>query len=168
MHLVPAVGLRVALVLLAAVLMSLPIPLLPAVPDVMIVIVAVTALTKGPWAGALIGLAGGWLIDVVPPGASPLGASALVYAAVGAGLGAARRYLAATPTAGLLPLIPWAVVALASALVLLVRLITAAAGVGAADLTQVGWAWLLTVVLTPLLLPPLVWLERWLAVRRWG
>ncbi|MGB5935265.1 MAG: hypothetical protein WBG76_05330, partial [Ornithinimicrobium sp.] len=65
-------------------------------------------------------------------------------------------------------LIPWAVVALASALVLRVRLITAAAGFGAADLTQVGWAWLLTVVLTPLLLPPLVWLERWLAVRRWG
>lgn len=168
MHRVPALGLRAALIVLAAVVMSLPIPIVPAVPDLMIVVVAVTALTKGPWAGALIGLAGGWLIDLVPPGASPMGGSAVVYAAVGAGLGALRRHLAATPSVSLLPLIPWAVVSLASAVVLLVRLISAAAGFGEADLAQMGWAWLLTICVTPLLLPPLVWVERWLAVRRWG
>ncbi|MGB5953528.1 MAG: hypothetical protein WBG57_13560 [Ornithinimicrobium sp.] len=168
MHRAPALGVRAGIVFLAALAMSLPIPLLPAMPDLMVIAVAVIALIKGPWVGAMVGLSGGWLIDLVPPGASPMGASALLYAALGAGVGAARRHLAATPTAGLLPLIPWAVVALASAVVLAVRATSAAAGFGDADLSAIGWTWLLTVALTPVLLPALVWLERMLAVRRWG
>ncbi|CAN5421107.1 hypothetical protein BH23ACT6_BH23ACT6_09280 [soil metagenome] len=168
MHLAPAFGWRAALVLLAAIVMSLPIPLLPAVPDLMVVVVGVVALTKGPWVGAVIGLGGGWLIDLVPPGASPMGGSALLYAAIGAGVGSVRRHLAATPSASLLPLIPWVVVALASGVVLLVRLTLAAAGFGEVEVSEMGWTWLLTIMLTPLLLPPLVWIERWLAVRRWG
>lgn len=168
MHLVPALAIRTTIVVFAALAMSLPVPLLPAMPDVMIVVVAVIALTKGPWLGVMIGLSGGWLIDLVPPGASPVGASALLYAALGASLGAARRHLAAPDSGGLLPLIPWAAVALAGAVVLSVRMTTAAAGFGEADLAAVGWTWLLTIVLTPLMMPPLVWLERWMTVRRWG
>lgn len=60
-------------------------------PDLVLVVVVGVALVSGPWAGALIGLLGGWLLDLAPPVADPLGVSALGYAAAGWLAGTARR-----------------------------------------------------------------------------
>lgn len=57
------------------------------VPDLVLVLVAASAVLRGPVHGALLGLAAGWVVDVVPPGGSPLGATALLYAAAGASAG---------------------------------------------------------------------------------
>jgi len=162
-----ALGLTVrgALLLLGALAMSVAPRSLPGPPDLVLVAVAGTALLRGPWAGAGMGLAGGWLLDVVPPGAEPMGASALTYAAVGALLGLSRRYVAASPV--VLPLAPLAAVALASLGVVMVRGVATAAGITEAGLVDLWWTWAATVLVAVLLLPPLTGLERWLAVRRW-
>ena len=57
------------------------------VPDLVIVVVAASAVLRGPGHGALLGIAAGWVVDIVPPGGSPLGATALLYAAAGAAAG---------------------------------------------------------------------------------
>ena len=51
------------------------------VPDLALVLVVGWALLRGPVAGAAVGLAAGWLLDVVPPGSTHLGVQALTYAA---------------------------------------------------------------------------------------
>src|SRR5690606_39125734 len=80
-----------AVLLLAAVLLPSALPPASQLPraDLVLVVVAAAALVHGPTTGLLTGLAGGWLLDLVPPGAEPLGAGALVYAAVGVLLGLA-------------------------------------------------------------------------------
>lgn len=60
-------------------------------PDLVLPVVVAGALLRGPTGGALLGLAGGWVVDLVPPGAPVLGTDALVYAAVGLLAGAGRR-----------------------------------------------------------------------------
>ena len=62
-----------------------------AAPDLVVLVVVGVALSAGSGPGALAGLAGGWLLDLAPPVASPLGLSALGYAAAGWMAGAARR-----------------------------------------------------------------------------
>jgi rod shape-determining protein MreD len=82
-----------ALTLLAAALLAVtagsrvPFP----TPDLVLVVVAAAALLAGPSRGGLIGLAAGWLVDLMPPGAAVLGTSALLYAAAGLVAGAGRR-----------------------------------------------------------------------------
>lgn len=145
-------------------------PLLPAVlpssPDLVLIVVAATALMRGPWAGAAMGLGGGWLIDLIPPGSGLLGATALAYLGVGALLGLTRRYVAMSPTT--LPVLPLAAVALASVLLLAGRGIVAAAGFGFFSFHQALWTWGLTMVAAVVLMGPLVAVDRALAVRRWG
>jgi rod shape-determining protein MreD len=156
---------RGLLLVVAALAMSLAPRWLPGPPDLVIIVVGAAALLRGPWAGAGMGLAGGWLLDLVPPGAEPLGGSALVYAGVGALLGMSRRYVVASPVA--LPVAPLLALALASLSVVTVRGVAAAAGFGDAAAVDLWWTWAGTVVLSVFLLSPLTRVERWLAVHRW-
>jgi len=162
----PALLVRATVLVVAALLMSLWPRWVPGPPDLVLVAIAGSALLRGPWVGTGMGLAGGWLVDLVPPGAEPLGATALVYAGVGALLGMSRPYVAASPVR--LPVAPLAAVAVASLSVVAVRGVAAAAGLGAAGLGELWWTWATTVLLSVVLLPPLTALERWLAVHRWA
>lgn len=161
MNRIPGVALR-ALLLLAAVLLPSAWPHGVPRADLVVLVVAAAALLHGPTTGLLVGLAGGWLLDLVPPGAEPLGASALSYAAAGALLGLARRYAATSP------LLPWLATAGAVAFVLAVRGVTAAAGVGRVVPSELLWSWLVTLVVSVIVLPVLLAAERWLAERRWA
>lgn len=145
-----------ALLLLAAVLLPSALPSSADVPraDLVLVVVAAVALVRGPTTGVLTGLAGGWLLDLVPPGAEPLGASALVYAGVGALLGLARRHVVVSPV------LPWLLTVAAAVLVLGVRATSAAAGFGRAGGGDLWWSWVATAVVAAVLVPALTALER--------
>lgn len=60
-------------------------------PDLVLIVIVGVALAAGSTAGAILGLAGGWLLDLAPPVAEVLGVSALAYAAAGWLAGTARR-----------------------------------------------------------------------------
>ncbi len=162
----PDIAVRAFLLLVAAMAMPLLPALLPSSPDLVLIVVAATALMRGPWAGAAMGLGGGWLIDLIPPGSTLLGATAVAYLGVGASLGLARRYVVTSPTT--LPVLPLAAVALASVLLLAGRGTIAAAGFGYFAVPQALWTWALTMVAAVVLIGPLVALDRALALRRWG
>jgi rod shape-determining protein MreD len=152
-----------AVLLLAAVLLPALTPgVVPARPDLVVLVVAAAALLHGPVTGALVGLAGGWLVDLAPPGTQVLGSAALVYAGAGALVGAARRYAAWSP---LVPLVATVVGAVA---VLAVRGTASAAGVGLAAPGDLLWTLLVTSVVAVVALPLLVALERWWTVRGWA
>ena len=55
----------------------------PVVPDLVLLPVVALALSRGWLAGALLGLAAGWVVDLVPPGGDPLGLTPLLYAVAG-------------------------------------------------------------------------------------
>lgn len=85
-------ALRGALLLVGAVLaVTLGARQLAPLPDLVLVVVASAALRAGPRAGLLTGLAGGWLLDLLPPGSAVLGTQALLYAVCGLAVGLARR-----------------------------------------------------------------------------
>ena len=161
MNRIPGVLTRTLLLVLAVLLPSAWPAGLPRA-DLVVLVVAAAGLMRGPTTGLLVGLAGGWLLDLVPPGASPLGAGALVYGAAGLLLGLARRYADASP------LLPWLATALGAGLVLAVRGITAAAGIGRVVLTELAWSWLMTALVAIVVLPALIVVERWLRARRWA
>ncbi|AXH95883.1 rod shape-determining protein MreD [Ornithinimicrobium avium] len=150
----PVRALLRGLLLLLAVLLPAVWPSGAPRPDLVVLVVAAAALGRGPLTGLLTGLAGGWLIDLVPPGAEPLGAGALAYAAVGAVLGSARRY------AALSPLVPWVAAVVGSGLVLGVRWVSAAAGAGRAEPAELLRTWGVTAVVAVVLVPVLRSLER--------
>lgn len=158
MRLLPSVLVRV-LLLVAAVLLPAAWPGGLARPDLVLLVVAAAALLHRPSTGLLVGLAGGWLLDLVPPGAAPLGAGALTYAAVGLLLGLARRLAAVSP------LLPWLLTAAASLAVLAVRAVASLAGVGRATTGDLLATWGMTLLVGVLLLPLLMGLERRLTHR---
>ncbi len=86
---------RTALVVLGALTVATVLPRLGApvrvLPDLVVIVVAGSAVLRGRTHGALLGLAAGWVVDLVPPAGSPLGATALVYAAAGAVAGSFHR-----------------------------------------------------------------------------
>lgn len=83
---------RAALLLLGAVLgVTLAARHLAPLPDLVLVVVTSAALRAGPRAGLVTGLAGGWLLDLLPPGSAVLGTQALLYAGCGLVVGLARR-----------------------------------------------------------------------------
>ncbi|SDP14646.1 rod shape-determining protein MreD [Pedococcus dokdonensis] len=61
------------------------------VPDLVLPVVVAGALRVGPSRGALLGLAAGWLVDLMPPGSAVLGTAALLYAGAGLLAGGGRR-----------------------------------------------------------------------------
>lgn len=158
----PTLAVRTAL-LLAAVLAPTLFPSgMPGRPDLVLLVVAAAALLHGPVTGALTGLAGGWLVDLVPPGGEPLGAGALSYALAGALVGAARRWAPASP------LVPWIAAVGGAAMIQLVRGLTAAAGVGVAHPGDLLWSVAATALFALLLLPVLIGIERFLIRRGWA
>jgi rod shape-determining protein MreD len=151
-----------AVLLVAAVLLPSAWPTGVPRPDLVLLVVAAAALRRGPATGVVVGLAGGWLLDLVPPGAEPLGATALTYAALGALLGLARGLVPVSP------LVPWVATATACASVLAVRWVAAAAGFGQALPLDLLLSWLVTVLVAALLLPALLALERRAGAQRWA
>ena len=161
MSTLPSVVVR-ALLLLVAVLVPTLYPTgMPGRPDLVLLVVAAAALLHGPVTGALVGLAGGWLLDLVPPGGEPLGASALRYALAGARIGAARRW------APWSPLVPWVAAVGGAALIQGLRGLVSAAGVGVAHPVDLLWSVVATALFALLLLPVLIGVERFLLSRGW-
>lgn len=84
--------LRTAYVIVGALLAATVAPRLgiPAewAPDLVLIGVVATAVLRGPVHGALVGLAAGWVVELVPPAGAPLGLTALVLALAGALAGA--------------------------------------------------------------------------------
>lgn len=76
-----ALLLATAAVVQTAVLSRIPFP--DATPDLVLLVVAALALVQGPTRGAVIGFAGGLLLDVVPPADGAVGRWALVLCLVG-------------------------------------------------------------------------------------
>jgi rod shape-determining protein MreD len=128
-----------------------------ALPDLVLPVVVAGALRTGASRGALLGLAGGWLVDLMPPGSAVLGTAALVYAGAGLLAGAGRRE-------GETPFGWVAVVGAAGAALLTTgRLVVAALSGAAVEWPLVGMRLGLTVVLCAVLVPVLVSLEQRLA-----
>ena len=121
-----------------------------ALPDLVLPVIVAGALRTGASRGALLGLAAGWLVDLMPPGSPVLGTGALLYAAAGLLAGAGRRE-------GETPFGWVAVVGAASAvLVTTGRLVVAALSGAAVQWPDVGERLALTVLLCALLVPLLV------------
>lgn len=155
------VALRAVLLLVAALLsVTIAAHTPDTLPDLVLPVVVAGALLGGPSRGGLVGLGAGWLVDLLPPGASVLGTSALLYAAVGLLAGTGRRE---GPT-------PWGWVALvgaASAVAVGIgRVVVAAVSGAAIDLTATGWAVGFSAALCAVAVPPLIWVEQSVSGRR--
>lgn len=132
------------------------------VPDLALVLVVAWALLRGPLAGAAVGLATGWLVDLVPPGPTHLGVTALVYAAAGYLAGRSRvEGPVAAPRVALVAL--GAVVVVEG--VAVVRALAVSAPV---DGTEVLVRCLLTATVAAVVVPLVVSAERGLVRRRYG
>ncbi|YAL84273.1 rod shape-determining protein MreD [Dermacoccaceae bacterium W4C1] len=68
-----------------------------AAPDLVLVVIVATALRAGSLSGVLMGVAGGWMIDLMPPGTGGFGLTALWYAALGALAGTAAGWVRSSP-----------------------------------------------------------------------
>lgn len=131
-------------------------------PDLALVLVVAWALLRGPVAGAAVGLATGWLLDLVPPGSAHLGVQALTYAAAGALAGRARfEGPVAAPRVALVALG-------ASVVVEGVGVLGALAVSAPVDLAGVLVQCLLTATVAALVVPLVVAAERGLTRRRYG
>lgn len=129
-------------------------------PDVALLVVVGVAAARGPWAGVVLGVAAGWLIDLVPPGAEPLGAGALAYAAAGALAGRLRWLRRVSVLAPVL-------LTLAAALLVQGARALVALAVGAPlQPVAVTWSIALTVTLGLLVVPAVLALEDAVARRR--
>jgi len=157
----PTVLLRALLVVASAVaLAALGSRTSVLLPDLVLPVVVAGALLSGATGGLLLGLAAGWVVDLVPPGAAVLGTGALVYAACGLVAGAGRRE----------GLVPWgwvaAVGAAASAVLAGCRVVVAVALGAPVSLTTVAGSFVLTTTLCALVVPLLVRAERRLSAGR--
>jgi rod shape-determining protein MreD len=130
-----------------------------ALPDLVLPVVVAGALLAGPSRGVVLGLAAGWVVDLMPPGSPVLGSSALLYAAAGLVAGAGRRE-------GRTPLI-WVAVVVAGAAATLWAGRAFLAGLVGAPVAwgEVGLRLALTTALGVVLVPALVWAEHALARR---
>lgn len=133
-----------------------------ALPDLVLLVVVAAALVSGPLTGALLGLLAGWVVDIVPPGAIPLGASALGYAAAGAVAGRCRRIGARS--------LLWAAIAVTAGTVTVLGARGLAVAWRGAPVPWVESATVLglTLLAAPFVIPGLVALDRVLARRRLG
>ncbi len=128
-----------------------------AIPDLTLLVVVALALLGGPVSGAAAGLAAGLVVDLVPPGAGPLGLGAVALGLAGAVAGRWHR-------PGERSLLGPVTAAAAAALVAgVVRAVVAllAGGQGAGDalsvlVASVGYAAVGAVVVVPVV----IWLDR--------
>ncbi len=152
----------VALVAAAVLAVTLGARHVAPVPDLVVVLVVAWALWRGPVAGAVAGLAGGWVLDLVPPGAEVLGVHALTYAAAGL---LAGRFRVRGPVAA--PAV--AVVALGGSVVVVgVDVLHSLAVRAPVDLLDAGLRCLLTATVAALVIPLVVGAERAVLRRRFG
>lgn len=131
----------------------------PFVPDLVVPVVVAGALRGGRATGVLLGLCGGWLVDLMPPGTGTFGLTALTYAAAGFVVGslqASRRHS---------PALPALAVVGAAALVHAVSLVADLLAARAIDLVSAGLSVLVTGVVGALLVPALVHHEQRLVQR---
>lgn len=132
------------------------------VPDLVVVLVVAWALFRGPVAGAVAGLAGGWVVDLVPPGGQPLGAHALAYALAGFVAGRFRHE-------GPVGAARVALITLAAACMVegidVVRALAVSAPV---DVAEVALRLVLTATVGALVVPVVVGAERAVVRRRFG
>jgi rod shape-determining protein MreD len=156
--------LRTGAVLLAALAVATVLPRfgVPARfrPDLVVLLVAASAVVRGPAQGALLGLAAGWVVDLVPPGGSPLGLTALLYAAAGAAAGLFHRAAHRSLLGALLGL------AAATVVVELGGVCVAILGDGTVDLVAAATRTLVTLAVGLLALPALLGVDRALTRRR--
>lgn len=131
-------------------------------PDLVVIVVVGVALTAGPAAGALMGLLGGWLLDLAPPVADPLGLAALGYAAAGWTAGGLRR------RAGHVWWWPVPVVALAVVIARVAPVLIDLASARPVAWGPLAWEVLATATLGLVLVGPLQRLEAALVTRRWA
>ena len=156
-------GIRVlALVATVLLVVALASRRVSPVPDPVLVLVVAWALLRGPVAGAAAGLAGGWLLDLAPPGAGALGVAALAYAAAGALAGRARTE--GPVAAPRVALIAFA----AGVLVEGVALVAAVAANAPVDLVDLGIGALLSATVAGVVVPVVAGMERGLVRRRYG
>ncbi|WP_392545112.1 rod shape-determining protein MreD [Oryzobacter telluris] len=152
------------LLVLAAVLVAVTMGArgLSPVPDLALVLVVAWALLRGPLVGAAAGLATGWLVDLVPPGPTHLGVTALVYAAAGFVAGRTRvEGPVAAPRVALVALG-------AAVLVESVAVVGALAVSAPVDLADLALRCLLTATVAAVVVRLVVGAERGLVRRRYG
>ena len=156
--------LRTGAVLVAAITVATVLPRFGVptrfLPDLVVIVLASSAVVRGPAHGALLGLAAGWVVDLMPPGGSPLGLTALLYAAAGATAGLAHR----AASRGL----PGALLGLAAATVVVEigGVCVAILGDGVVDLGSAVTRSAVTVAVGLLALPALLGVDRALTRRR--
>ena len=125
-----------------------------AVPELALLPVIAFGLSRGWPAGAALGLAAGWLVDLVPPGGDPLGLTPILYALAGALAGRASRV-------GPVPVRWVAIVVLGSAAVPIVgRLLLGASQGQQLDLATAALTLASTTIAGIVLVPPLLALDR--------
>ena len=150
--------LRTGAVLLAALAVATVLPRfgVPARfrPDLVVLLVAASAVVRGPAQGALLGLAAGWVVDLVPPGGSPLGLTALLYAAAGATAGLFHRGAHRSLLGALLGLAAATVVVELGGVCVLIL------GDGTVDLAAAATRTLVTLAVGLLALPALLGVDR--------
>jgi rod shape-determining protein MreD len=145
-----------------AVATELPQPGIPSrlFPDLVVIVVAASAVLRGPAHGALVGLASGWVVDLLPPAGSPLGGAALLYAVAGASAGAFHR------PGGRGPAFPLAALGSAAVVVRLGELVVAVLGDGVIDVPAAATRVTVTLAVGVILLPVIISLDHSLVRRR--
>jgi rod shape-determining protein MreD len=158
--------LRAAYTVVAALVITTVLPRLGVpsrfVPDLVLIGVVATAVIRGPMHGALVGLAAGWVLELMPPVAKPLGLAALTMMLAGIVAGSFKR----SSSRSLLR--PLAALAVAAAVVLAGECATAVVAEGSVDLTAAVTVLGLTLGVGLGLLPFLVIVDRALVRRRLG
>lgn len=164
---VTALGLaRTAYVLVAALASATVLPRLGVpgrwVPDLVLIGVVATAVLRGPLHGALVGIAAGWVVELVPPVGRPLGLVPLVMMLGGAAAGTFRSTGARSMVRAFAALVAAGVVVIAGRL---------AAAVLAEGSTSIGDGLVslgATVAVGAIALPVLIAVDRALVRRRLG
>jgi rod shape-determining protein MreD len=146
-----------AVVVQTVILSRLPLP--GATPDLVLLVVVALALVQGSNAGAVIGFAGGLLLDVVPPADDQVGRWALVLCLVGWFAGRATD---AAESSAFVPLLVVAAASVGSLLAFAaVGFALGDVRVSAGDvLGALPAALLYDVVLAPFVVPPVMRLAR--------
>ena len=157
---------RAAYLVVAALLTATLLPRLGVpvhwMPDLVLIGVVSTAVVRGPLHGAIVGLAAGWVAELIPPLGSPLGLAALVMMVGGAVAGSFRRPSSHSALRPLVALLAATVVVQAG------RLASAAAAEGTVAMGRQLGALVTTLAVGAVALPVFLTVDRALVRRRLG